>query len=152
MTDCKNCKYTDEYCASGDCNKIQANNLACNEISLTEQWKKGELKLGEHYYYTTIFSPTVHIQNFTRDVVSFQDFKETVAEVLAPVPSYDEWKASYNCMLENEVLRLKNAQLKELLKEWVQFEIEENPNDFTVMSERMSELANKTKEVLKCQE
>ena len=39
--------------------------------------------------------------------------------------------------------------LKELLKEWAQFEIEENPNDFTVMSERMSELANKTKEVLK---
>ena len=35
----------------------------------------------------------------------------------APVPSYDEWKESYNCMLENEVLRLKNAQLKELLKE-----------------------------------
>ena len=34
-----------------------------------------------------------------------------------PVPSYEEWKASYNCMLENEVLRLKNAQLKELLKE-----------------------------------
>lgn len=30
---------------------------------------------------------------------------------------YDEWKASYNCMLENEVLRLKNAKLKELLKE-----------------------------------
>lgn len=23
-----------------DCNKIQANNLACNKISLTEQWKK----------------------------------------------------------------------------------------------------------------
>jgi len=34
-----------------------------------------------------------------------------------PVPSYKEWKSSYNCMLENEVLRLKNAQLKELLKE-----------------------------------
>ena len=34
-----------------------------------------------------------------------------------PVPSYEEWQVSYNCMLENEVLRLKNAQLKELLKE-----------------------------------
>ena len=33
------------------------------------------------------------------------------------MPSYEEWQASYNCMLENEVLRLKNAQLKELLKE-----------------------------------
>jgi hypothetical protein len=44
---------------------------------------------------------------------------------------------------------LEIRQLKELLKEWVQFEIEENPIDFTVMSERMSGLANKTKEVLK---
>lgn len=43
----------------------------------------------------------------------------------------------------------ENTKLKELLKEWVQFEIEENPIDFTVMSERMSGLANKTKEVLK---
>ena len=42
---------------------------------------------------------------------------DEISEVLAPVPSYDEWQASYNCMLENEVLRLKNAQLKELLKE-----------------------------------
>jgi hypothetical protein len=40
-----------------------------------------------------------------------------VYKYLAPVPSYEEWQASYNCMLENEVLRLKNAQLKELLKE-----------------------------------
>lgn len=46
-------------------------------------------------------------------------------------------------------LEEENTKLKELLKEWVQFEIEENPLDFTVMSERMSGLANKTKEVLK---
>ncbi|MBQ7659853.1 MAG: hypothetical protein IJS26_03825 [Alphaproteobacteria bacterium] len=73
-----------------DNNKIQAN--------LTEQLNKGELKLGEHYYYTTIFYPTVHIQNFTRDVISFQDFKETVAEVLAPVPSYnDDMKKLMRC-------------------------------------------------------
>jgi hypothetical protein len=44
-----------------------------------------------------------------------------ITEVLAPVPSYEEWKASYNCMLENEVLRLKNAQLKELLKECFEY-------------------------------
>ena len=37
--------------------------------------------------------------------------------IIEQVPSYEEWQASYNCMLENEVLRLKNAQLKELLEE-----------------------------------
>ena len=44
-----------------------------------------------------------------------------VKQVLAPVPSYEEWQASYNCMLENEVLRLKNAHLKELLKECIPY-------------------------------
>lgn len=43
-----------------------------------------------------------------------------------------------------QVIEKEKQQFKELLKEWVQFEIEENPNDFTVISERMSELANKT--------
>jgi hypothetical protein len=52
------------------------------------------------------------------------------------------------CRIANGI-RDENFALKKLLKEWVQFEIEENPNDFTVMSERMSELANKTKEMLK---
>lgn len=42
----------------------------------------------------------------------------------------------------------ENQRLKELLREWAQFEIEENPNDFTVISERMSELANKTKQAI----
>ena len=119
---------------------------------LTEQWKKGELPEG-HYYIKTRSETNIdeYIQWYKDHGIpsekSFAYFN--VQQVLAPVPSYEEWQASYNCMLENEVLRLKNAQLKELLKEWVQFEIEENPNDFTVMSERMSELANKTKEVLK---
>lgn len=39
-------------------------------------------------------------------------------------------------------------KLKKLLREWVQFEIEENPNDFTGISERMSGLANKTKQAI----
>ena len=56
----------------------------------------------------------------------------------APVPSYEEWQAKDK----------ENQQLKELLREWVQFEIEENPNDFTVISERMSGLANKTKQAI----
>lgn len=107
---------------------------------LTSQWKKDELKLGEHYYYTTIFSPTVYIQNFTRDVIKLKDFKETVAEVLAPVPSYEQWKALNEnmdsvmqtnqsvlqklkdhekicCCADNEVLRLENAELKQRLKD-----------------------------------
>lgn len=47
---------------------------------------------------------------------NFEKIKEYEAHK-TPVPTFEEWQASYNCMLENEVLRLKNAQLKELLKE-----------------------------------
>lgn len=45
-------------------------------------------------------------------------------------------------------VKQENTKLKELLREWVQFETEENPNDFTVISERMSGLANKTKQAI----
>ena len=61
-------------------------------------------------------------------------------------------KEVYEAVLRNSVrvsdLEAENQQLKELLKEWAQFEIEENPNDFTVISERMSGLANKTKQAI----
>lgn len=67
----------------------------------------------------------------------FVDFEDNdIEEVLAPVPSYDEWQ------------RIFHYAGKDLLREWVQFEVEENPNDFTVISERMSELANKTKQAI----
>lgn len=115
---------------------------------LTEQWKKGELLEG-FYYVKCDWSDEVEIRYIHNGV---DDWKEIFAEV----PDYVEWRNMVNCACEeheaNHRLIEQNAQLKELLKEWVHFEIEENPNDFTVMSERMSELANKTKEVLKCQE
>lgn len=37
MTDCKNCQYTDEYCASGDCERN-----ADVSKTLTKPWKEGE--------------------------------------------------------------------------------------------------------------
>ena len=49
-------------------------------------------------------------------------------EVLAPVPTYDEYKAMraelaehrhYCCCNENEVLRLKLAEMEELLKQCI---------------------------------
>ena len=112
---------------------------------LTEQWKKCELLEG-YYYVKCDWSDEVEIRYVHNGV---DDWKEIFAEV----PDYVEWRNMVNCACEeheaNKYLIEENAQLKELLKEWVQFETEENPNNFTVMSERMSELANKTKEVLK---
>lgn len=85
-------------------------------VDLTEQMHKGELPYAEYYIKLAGGEYT----NDVWDIGGWQSFNkkgDVVVEVLAPVPSYDEWKASYNCMAENEVLRLKNAQLKELLKE-----------------------------------
>lgn len=161
-------KMTDEYCASGDCER---NAGVCK--TLTEKWKKGELPSGYYYVkneFGNIFpSDYSEDYDYIGDTVIKDFFTEVseIKEVLEPVPSYDEWKEKLRALdaahkaikMEDETinrlvcsgkqLNYENAKLKELLKEWVQFEIEENPNDFTVMSERMSELANKTKEVLK---
>ena len=58
------------------------------------------------------------------------------------------WRNESKLKKQLEISVKECQQLKELLKEWAQFEIEENPNDFTVISERMSELANKTKQAI----
>lgn len=60
--------------------------------------------------------------------------------------SYNNLCSCYGDIISEQAKTIN--QLKELLKEWVQFEIEENPNDFTVISERMSELTNKTNSVI----
>ena len=107
--DCKNCPFTDEYCASGDCER---------DNNLTEQWKKGKLSEGHYYVKDGENMIAEYLDGyFYNNGEPMTSFSGGVDEVLAPVPTFDEWKASYNCMLENEVLRLKNAQLKDLLKE-----------------------------------
>ena len=85
---------------------------------LTEQWKKGELPEGHYYVKDGENMIAEYLDGyFYNDGNPMTSFCGGVDEVLAPVPSYEEWQASYNCMLENEVLRLKNAKLKEPLKE-----------------------------------
>lgn len=92
MTDCNNCPYTDEYCASGDCERN-----ADVSKTLTEQWKKGELPVGEYYLlYTDGTTDREYYDwaNFYEQVAEkgFSTDPNDIKEVLAPVPSYDEWK------------------------------------------------------------
>ena len=62
--------------------------------TLTEQWREGTLE--QRYYYVKYFGngqkPFVEIElkNFLLDLVKVKD-KDKI-EVLAPVPSYDEYK------------------------------------------------------------
>lgn len=146
--DCKNCELEDEYCASGD----------CPNDTLTAKWKRGELPEGWYYLKVNeelancpVISECVVDYNLGLPISYFYDFDVAkIEQVLAPVPSYAEWKASYNCMLENEVLRLKNAQLKELLKECRQYL--PYGGQICLVSEatrRLSHLKSKIDEVLK---
>ena len=118
MTDCKNCKYTDEYCTSGDCNKIQTNNLACNKISLTEQWKKGELPEGFYYVNDGV---EVTIDYYLCDYWE-RHFGWDIQQIIAPVPSYDELQnmneAVNECMAANIKLVEQNKQLKEQINKY----------------------------------
>ena len=84
--------------------------------NLTEQWKKGEIPEG-FYYVKSNWSDAVEVRYVHNGI---DDWKE----VLAPVPSYEE----YNRLKEverkkgklvnvNYKIKQENQQLKDLLKE-----------------------------------
>ena len=87
----------------------QQNNLC---TTLTEQWKKGELEDG--FYYFRMPDGTTDIASEYKLIRYILVRDADKIEVLAPVPSYEEWKAAYECQLMESELVLT---LKELLKE-----------------------------------
>lgn len=108
-------------------------------MSLTDDWKARKLKAGPYY---------VRLSNGRVDVAKLSKFNRfyaisytfEVVEVLAPC-DYEELK---RVRANNEI-----AHLRQLLKECQVFFEEENPKDFTVISERMEDLLTKINEVLK---
>jgi len=93
---------------------------------LTEQWKKGELPEGVYYCDTgntveTLFTwgKNYHQLTNNKDEVYIPEMDD--CEVLAPVPSYEEYlESESHCAVYSELnkqLKEQNAQLKELLKE-----------------------------------
>ena len=110
----------------------QQNNLC---TTLTEQWKKGELKAGMYYIK---FKGSGKL-DWWHGYYWEDSWSENVEEVLAPVPSYEEWRRLQSSWVDemgkavdlqkalewsNEqyntkvpVLESENQQLKELLRE-----------------------------------
>ena len=93
--------------------------------TLTEQWKKGELPSGMYYI-------EFKDGDISKDVYAFGSWgninEHFLKQVLAPVPSYEEWKAledSYETTKDTNLeqatwlvdMEKENARLKELLKE-----------------------------------
>jgi hypothetical protein len=120
MTDCKNCKYTDEYCASGECTSQSPRN-GSQKGDLTSKWKKGELPEGHYYVKDGENMIAEYLDGyFYNNGEPMTSFSGGVDEILAPVPSYEELQSmneSVNeCMAANIKLVEENAQLKELLE------------------------------------
>jgi hypothetical protein len=84
-----------------------------NCLSLTEQWKRGELSCG--CYYVKLLKDGIQIDCYNGEIENgwWNNYDCNIQEVLSPVPSFDEWKSAYECLLmeSEEVLTLK-----ELLK------------------------------------
>ena len=123
----------------------QQKDLCITSEQLTEQWKKGELPNG-WYWVKGIKSEGIYA--YTAEYLNNMYRPRNGEIIIEQVPSYEEWQASYNCMLENEVLRLKNAQLKELLKECRPALVRFVPYDDSEENARIL-LMNEINEVLK---
>lgn len=101
---------------------------------LTEQWKKGELPEGHYYVKDGENMIAEYLDGyFYNNGEPMTSFSGGVDEILAPVPSYEEWKNFVDAntslfdavkMLEKDNFNLEkqNAQLKELL-EWCRDEL-----------------------------
>ena len=96
-------------------------------MTLTEQWKKGELKEGVYYVrneYDVIFAAENYINydcfNDTK-ACDFYNVETNIKEVIAPVPSFKEMKliALKIDVVSEKIaeLTVENRQLKELLKD-----------------------------------
>ena len=82
--------------------------------TLTEQWREGTLSMG--YYYVS--KPTRYggeAIKYLDDDCSFGLGEDIIHEVLAPVPSYDEWKKLTEKLHLREHLLLR---IKQFLSEW----------------------------------
>lgn len=137
--------------------------------NLTEQWEKGELESGLFY---------IKVKNNDKPIVAEYDKKTCfytfrsivrdlnkgdVGEVLAPVPSYEEWKElkdeaeiyhnNFKLMGRDLNLALENSDLKGLLRE-CRYHVLNNKTESEALglnkaAQKFGELLTKINEVLK---
>lgn len=91
---------------------------------LTEKWKKG--KIPEAWYYVKDIHNKESLDRYFKETDNFEYLEDwEVDEVLAEVPSYEEWQELKSKLQLKETeydfdtarLEEENAQLKELLRE-----------------------------------
>lgn len=159
------CKFTDEFCASGDCpydtddmlknqKKINTSegNVKLDDISLTAQWRKGKIKKAK--YWVKYRNGNIDIWELSEGITI--ESKPEIIEVLAPVLSFEECK---DLKLHDEKATIKlgekiieNDKLKSLLKEWIHYyPIVLYEYEDTLKTKDIIELYDRTREILKWQ-
>ena len=114
----------------------QQKDLCITSEQLTEQWKKGEIHNG-YYWIRLSWGGMIIMAYYTgfNGLFELDDHyydSDEISEVLAPVPSYEEWigvkqqrdlenKLRHDSDNKNWQLRTENQQLKELLKECIPY-------------------------------
>lgn len=89
-------------------------------MTLTEQWKKGELESGKEYWVRLTDEWKNSIEQVYFNGEDFERFDiDDIEEVLAPVPSYEEYQQLLKFLEEFNALEVaeENQHLKELIKE-----------------------------------
>lgn len=94
-------------------------------MSLTDDWKAGELPDGDYYIETDVGVKTAMLSTIypTQKIKLVKGFipKGRVKQILAPVPTYQEYlESESHCAVysdRNKWLKEENAKLRELLKE-----------------------------------
>lgn len=91
-------------------------------MTLTEQWKKGELPVGWYYVKKVNGQEDIAECYKVTDVISnvshtLFEFSEDIEQVLAKVPSYEETlEANKQLEHKNLLLKVANAELREQLE------------------------------------
>jgi hypothetical protein len=149
--------YEMEMTKSQNTKNEQQKDLCITSEQLTEQWKKGELPDGEYWCLSICYD----IDKLYCYQNSFWKYKTEddyyglpveIKQVLAPVPSYDEWFKIKNLASLTSLLQEKNIEclhrenkLKELLEEC------KTPLEvYNEMFGNKEELLTKIDEVLRC--
>lgn len=120
-----------------------------NSQDLTELWKKGELENGEYFVLTNLGVEKIE---YIKEHNGFGfDEIEWVEEVLAPVPSWEQWQQMKAFCEEFNALNVaeENQRLKSLLKEWIHYyPIVLYEYEDTLKTKDIIELYDRTREVL----
>ena len=108
-------------------------------MTLTEQWKKGELPDGMYYMENT--SGIIGMVGHSKVFPCYD-----VKQILAPVPSYQEYlESESHCAVYSEVnksLKEKNAKLKELLSKCLDELAEFNNSYYPKTQELFSQITS----------